>query len=160
MWWRCIYFIFSNCKLYIYGPDLCGRFAHLESLVEEKNIGDLVSLNLGVSGKEKENILLDTDIFIQTSRFEGMPMGLLECLSYGIPCIVTYGTTLGEFVDANNAGWSCDTTADAIAQTIKKAVSERNLWQEKSVCARDSVNDNFNWDIITLNTVTYYQKEV
>lgn len=43
-------------------------------------------------------VLLQTDLFIQTSRHEGMPMGLLEALSIGVPCLVTVGTSLGHII--------------------------------------------------------------
>ena len=50
-------------------------------------MGEVVKLNREIDEEEKRQILLDTDVFIQTSRFEGMPMGILEALSYGLPCL-------------------------------------------------------------------------
>ena len=81
----------TGATLDIYGPDYAGRYAHIESLIAENNVGDVVTLHPAVSGKEKEQILLDSDVFVQTSRFEGMPLGILEALSYGLPCLVSEG---------------------------------------------------------------------
>ncbi len=151
------FLINNNCKLYIYGPDYQGRFANVQSMIAEKNIGELVSLNLGVSGDEKKAILLDADIFIQTSRFEGMPMGILEALSYGIPCLVTEGTTLGGLVEEYNAGWRCDTTAEAIVKAIERAVSEKEHYAKKSENAIECARV-FSWNNITEKTMHNYSE--
>ena len=66
-----------NCTLEIYGPDLNGRAAHLEELIREADVADFVKLFGPISGEEKEKKLLEGDVFIQTSRFEGMPLGIV-----------------------------------------------------------------------------------
>ncbi len=148
----------SNIIINIFGPDHMGRYANIERLITENGVGDIVTLNPAVTGKEKEDILLDTDIFIQTSRTEGMPMGILEALSYGIPCLITEGTRLGEFVRNNNAGWVCETNAEAISQALIKAISEIDTLQLKSQNARKAVEENFSWDIIAQETVNNYRR--
>ena len=45
-------------------------------------------------GKSKEQVLLDADVFIQTSRTEGLPTAVLEAMSYKIPVLITKGTGL------------------------------------------------------------------
>ena len=73
---------------YIY-PDYQGRYDHVEGLINDSDVGDIIKLHHEVTGEVKEKLLLDSDIFIQTSRFEGMPLGIIEALSYGIPCLIT-----------------------------------------------------------------------
>ncbi len=146
----------NNCKVYIYGPDYKGRYAHLEQLISDNNVGKTVRLNREIIGSEKEQVLLDCDCFIQTSRFEGMPLGILEAMSYGLPCIVTEGTTLGEFVRNNDAGWACDTTADAIADAMRTAISQKEKFPDKSKNAIDGVKNNFDWNKIAERTINLY----
>ncbi|MBO5496546.1 MAG: glycosyltransferase, partial [Oscillospiraceae bacterium] len=76
-----------GCTLALYGPDYAGRFAHVQELIRQNGIEDLTTLSPAISGQEKEDTLLGADVFVQTSRFEGMPLGILEALSYGIPCL-------------------------------------------------------------------------
>ena len=148
----------NNVKLYIYGPDILGRYAFVENLIKENEVEDLIILNHEILGAKKENELLNSDIFIQASRTEGMPMGILETLSYGVPCLVTRGTTLGELIKTRNAGWMAETNAESIAENIKKAIEDRITWQEKSQNAIELIKDEFLWDKIAVDTVEKYQE--
>ena len=99
-------------------------------------------------------------MFIQTSRFEGMPMGILEALSYGLPCLVTEGTTLGTFVSQNKAGWSCETDASKIAEAMRAAIQEKGTWTQKSDRARHSVSEQFAWERVAEEMIFQYRKYV
>ena len=142
----------------LYGPGYRGRYANVERMILENGVGDIVSLHPAVSGKEKEEILLDTDIFLQTSRFEGMPMGILEALSYGIPCLVTEGTTLGGFISEHRCGWSCSTDANGVAKALISVTSEKTDFSEISQNARRIAENVFSWDRISLETINEYKR--
>lgn len=147
----------NNAVFNIYGPDLCGSFSDIEKIIKENKVEDIIKLNHEVVDEEKERILLDADVFIQTSRHEGMPMGILEALSYGVPCLVTKGTSLAEFINENNCGWGCETTADDIAQKLETIIAEKETLQQKSVAARQAIENNFAWDKVSKQTVEYYK---
>ena len=156
---QCADFLRSNmCAIDIYGPDILERRKYIEGLIAEYNVGDLIIMHDPIFGKDKERVLLEGDIFIQTSRFEGMPMGILEALSYGIPCLVTEGTTLASFIEEHNAGWSCATNAEDIAQAIRTAVSQKGEYMKKSKNARRAVCEYFSWDVISSATISIYKK--
>lgn len=147
----------NSCTVDIYGPDILGRRAQVASLIEEYNVGDIVRLHDPVFAEEKENALLNADVFIQTSRTEGMPMGILEALSYGIPCLITEGTTLTGFVSQNEAGWACTTSAEGVSEAMKSCISQRNDLLNKSQNARAAILRDFSWDSIAMNTVALYR---
>lgn len=146
----------ESMTLDIYGPDIYGRLEHLKELVEEYNLGSVVALHGPIIGQEKENALLNGDIFIQTSRSEGMPMGILEALGYGLPCLVTRGTNLGELIEKYDAGWVAETNSESIAETIRLALTERELWSKKSQNAIRLIEENFLWTQIAGTTVEKY----
>ena len=75
-----------------------GRYKQVQDTISKFDVADIVKLNHEIVGSAKEEEMLSADLFIQTSRFEGLPVGILETLSYGLPCIVTEGTNLAEFV--------------------------------------------------------------
>lgn len=154
------FLIKNKCEFYIYGPDYKGRYAHVENLIKENDLGNIVFLNPAVTGNEKEKILLDTDIFIQTSRFEGMPMGILEALSYGVPCLVTDGTNVGDIIEEYDAGWVSETKAESIAEQIEIAVNSRRAWENKSQNAIKIIEEKFDWNIISKETVGKYKNEL
>lgn len=87
-----------------------------------------------------------------------MPLGILEALSYGLPCLITDGTNLGEILKENNAGWCAQTDAESIAVQMKQAIQERNLWRKKGENGRKLVEDNFSWDLVITSTLEQYNK--
>lgn len=89
-----------------------------------KTQSEVISYRGAIYGEDKYNRLNRSDLYIQTSRYEGMPMGVLEALSYGIPCILTTETNLGNVVEANKAGWKCSASAYSIRDAIIRAVDE------------------------------------
>lgn len=153
-----LFFKEHNCSFHIYGPDKDGRYANIERLIRENEVGNLIHLSHEVSGEEKEQILQDADVFIQTSRFEGMPMGILEALGYGLPCLISRGTCLGEITEKYDAGWVAETNANSIAEKMRQAVRERDKWKAKAKNARRLVEENFAWDKVAAKTVGYYRE--
>lgn len=146
----------NNCSFHLYGPDAEGRFQHVTDLINNAGVQDIVFLNHEVSGEEKEKILLNADVFIQTSRFEGMPMGILEAMSYGLPCLVTEGTTLSEIIQNGKAGWGCKTESHAIAGGIQKAIALSKKYPTYSNSSIQLINTLFSWKIIARHNLDLY----
>lgn len=151
------FLVSNNCTLHIYGPDFAGRYAHVKKMIQDNKLENLITLNHEILGKKKENVLLNSDIFLQTSRFEGMPMGILEALSYGIPCLITKGTNLGEFINEYNSGWVAETNSESIAQKIKQAILDKDEWINKSQNAVRLVKKNFEWNTISKEIINQYK---
>lgn len=150
----------THSTLDIYGPDFNGRYDNLVRMVKEWKVGDIVTLHNAIAGEEKRSVLLGADIFIQTSRFEGMPMGILEAASYGLPCLITEGTTLGNTVEKCNAGWVAATTAESIAKQMEIAIRNRERWCEISENARKMVEKYYAWGRVSEETVVRYNEMV
>ncbi len=150
------FLIENSVTVDIYGPDYNGRLDNLLQMINQLQLADVVSLHHEVSGKDKERILIEGDVFIQTSRFEGMPLGILEALSYGIPCLVTQGTTLGEDIVKNGAGWMAETDIDSIASAIKTAVLDKEKYEFMGNRAREFVKTYYSWMSISIDTVNKY----
>lgn len=150
----------DQCELCIYGPDYQGRYAHMEQMIADRDLKSIVSLHPAVFGSEKEEILLDSDVFIQTSRSEGMPMGILEALSYGLPCLITTGTTLGDFVQDYSAGWVAETDAQSVFEKLVFVIKEQHSFTQKAENARRLVKDHFSWDKSAEDTVGNYLRIV
>ncbi|MBR2943852.1 MAG: glycosyltransferase family 4 protein [Clostridia bacterium] len=151
----------NNCIFNLYGPHndyYMGNINSLKALIEEKGLSDVVFVNGPVLGEEKKKVLLNTDIFIQCSRTEAMPMGILEAMSYGIPCLITKGTSLTGVLEKYNAGYACETTADDIANAIEKAVLEKHILKEKSKNAINLVKSEFLWENVAKDALDNYRK--
>ena len=150
----------NSCRLDIYGPDQNDMHDYIRKTVNERSLGSVVSLHREAFGEEKEKLLKESDLFIQTSRSEGMPMGILEALNYGLPCIVTKGTTLGEVIRSYDAGWPAETDPDSVAEAIVKALNEKDKWKAMSKNARRLTEENYLWDKVVKKTILEYEKYV
>ena len=148
----------NNVRLDIYGPDLNGRYAHVQELISAAHVEELVELHHEVSGQYKEQLLLEADVFMQTSRFEGMPLGILEALSYGVPCLVTDGTNLSHEISYNLAGWAGGSNAIDISNAILKVIKEKNEFSEYGKNGREYVRKNYSWDVIGKLAIEEYKK--
>lgn len=109
----------SNIQLNMYGDGPEDIVDSIKKQIDQDGIGDIVKVNAAAYDKEKEKILMDTDLFVLTSRFEGHPMGLIEALSYGIPCLISAGTNMKEEVEAAGAGWTCEGDSESISKAIQ-----------------------------------------
>jgi len=101
---------------------------------------------------------LSADVFIQTSRSEGMPVGILEALSYGLPCIVTEGTTMAATVNKEDAGWGCKTEPESVCHAIEDAIRKKAELSAKSRNAIKISQEGFSWEKISGDTVKEYQR--
>lgn len=148
----------KQCCLDIYGPVFHSWYANVERMIRDNRVEDIVTLHHEITGQEKECALLDGDLFIQTSRHEGMPLGVLEAMAYGLPCILTEGTNLRGFSEEKNAGWGAENTAASIADAIVRAVEDREIWEKKSWNARAAVQREFDWNIVARDVVDVYRE--
>ncbi|MBR5178606.1 MAG: glycosyltransferase [Lachnospiraceae bacterium] len=128
------------CCIKLYGPDCNDSKSKLTILANDLGVSDLIEINGPVEEEKKEEILLNSDIFIQTSRSEALPMGLLEALSYGLPCIVSRGTGFAGLINRYKAGWG---EIRNIAELINKAVSEKTTYPQKSANACRLIQEHF-----------------
>ena len=98
------------------------------------------------------------DALILPSRSEGMPMCVLEALSYGIPCIVTKETNMLELIENNNLGWRIELTQDSIYRQI---INVFECLKKDRIGYFDrcrSVAEQFSWDAIALHSIEMYKQ--
>lgn len=138
----------AEMKIQIYGPDRVGRLAEMQKLVADKELDGIISFHEGIYGEEKERVLLNADVFIIPSRFEGHPTALIEALSYGLPALVTTGANMRSEIEEYNAGWGSDITASSIQSAIIKMIDERKTFETKGMNAR-RLSQNYSWSSLS-----------
>lgn len=137
----------TNFKLRIYGPKN-RDYELIQTMIHEHKLDDMISLEGETSGKAKEKVILESDLFVLTSRFEGHPMGLVEALAYGVPAIVTPGTNMSEEIAKADAGWVCDEASkEAIKIQLQNILKERSLFASKGANAA-KLAKNYDWDVL------------
>lgn len=145
----------EKCKIKIYGPDRDGNLQYWKNYIYENQLEDILFFYDAVTGNEKEKVLLESDVFIMTSRFEGLPMGLIEALAYGIPCFVTSGTNMRDEIVDSNSGWGADENVDSIVKEMEVMLKEKNILEKKGECAK-KLSDMYNWTNISKKSHNIY----
>lgn len=144
----------DRIHFHFYGTGLESDLASFKSAINK--ISSFADFGGPVYGREKEQVFQSSHIFILNSRYEGMPMGILEALSYGLPCIITPQTNMAEFIQDSNAGWVTKLDAKEIADTIIKACHQ---YEDDFVGYSQRTYDlakQFSWQKIAIESINSY----
>ncbi len=90
----------SRVRLAIVGDGDCR--AKLEALAAELQVGHCVTFTGAV--RDVASVLAESDIFVSTSRSEGMSNALLEAMSFGVVPLVSRVSGASEIVEEGGCG--------------------------------------------------------
>ena len=111
-----------------------------------------------VLGNKKEAAYKTANIYILPSLSEGMPITVLEALSYGLPCIVTPQTNMAELIADNHAGWVTTTDVQSIADTLYKAYNEYVANRESYIQNALNAVLPYDWSKIAQKSIQEYSR--
>jgi len=142
------------------GSDVCSKF-HLDltgpgdkknltainSMIDRFNLNERVEISGPIIGKEKRTKLSSCDIFVYASRWEGMPLAVLEAGAVGRYCVVTEAADPMGII--KKTGWGQSTKAEL--ETFRKGLVKAG---QMSVEKRDQdanqlaslVKERFSWE--------------
>jgi len=106
-----------------------------------------------MTGEEKWRRLLGCDVFVHTSRFEGMPNAVLEAMALGKPCLVTPGTNMQSVIAQCNSGWNCDVNPESIMQALYAIDRDRLDISRRGHNAMEYVRKYLTWDVVAADYI-------
>jgi len=97
-----------------------------------------------VSGETKREFLDSLDVFVMPTYFEGLPMSLLETMSYGaVPVVTEVGSIPTVVKDGENGLFVKVKDVESICEALKKLDDDRVLLAKMSDEARKTIQENF-----------------
>ncbi|MGU5623146.1 glycosyltransferase family 4 protein [Aeromonas caviae] len=134
--------------LALYGTDSKNGLKYINSFVESHNLSDKVSVNNAVYGDEKDQVLSSSGVFLLTSRYEGMPIAVLEALKNGVPCLLTKETNmLSPLLDTGIAEeFFIDDFERSYSSLIK--LSDPNSREKIRAACHTLVENKYSWEVI------------
>lgn len=123
---------FPHLKLVIAGDG--GEEAAAKKYCEEKSLKDVVFKGF-VSGSEKAQCFIESDIYLFPSYSEGMPSSVLEAMSFGLPVVTTNVGGLSDFfingkhgliVEKNDPSILCDCISYIIDNNLMYSIAINN----------------------------------
>lgn len=85
----------------------------------------------------------ETDIFVLTSIFEGLPYSLLEAMEGGCACVVSKADGNADVIQNSENGFSCLSTAE-FCNAIERLIQDRSLREKIGEAGRRYVHDHHN----------------
>lgn len=135
----------SKFKLMIAGSG--EEESALKEFVENENLESKVEFLGWIDGKQKSELLKKSDVLVLPSYNEGLPVAILEALSYALPVISTNVGSIAEAVkDGQNGYLVMPGDVHHLAESMKHLIIHRDIWFTYSHEARKCALERFSED--------------
>jgi glycosyltransferase involved in cell wall biosynthesis len=134
----------TECPLLIAG-DGSRSPAYTAHLKELANGDSRIRFTGDASGELIEELLSNTRLFVQPSEMQGLSAGLLEAMSYGLPCVASDIPENLEVVGDAGLRFRSKNVED-LRVILDEALSDSRLAEQLAARARRRVESRFTWD--------------
>ena len=115
-----------------------GDVATFENTVKKMGLEKLVIFHGWVSGDKKKELLLNSDVFILPSYVEGLPMAILEAMTYGLVIVSTTVGAIPEVVSQDYGYLIAPGDQEALLDSLRSfPVEHEQLLELKQASARE-----------------------
>ncbi|MFZ0455781.1 MAG: glycosyltransferase [Ignavibacteriaceae bacterium] len=127
----------------------------IKKMCIEHNLSSLFNFK-GIT-ENRFDYLKNSFCYISTSRWEGMPLSILEAMSYGVPVAATNVVGNNDIVEHNKTGflYNIDNPKEA-ADYIIKLSENFELWKSISEASRNKIQLNFSLEKMAAETQKIY----
>lgn len=109
-----------------------------------------------VQGQELEELYSNAYIYVLPSDLEGMPLSLLEAMSYGNCCVVSDIPECIEVVEDKSVSFNKGNMAD-LRLKLKFLIENSELVLQYKKSSSEYITNKYNWDDIVVQTFLLYQ---
>lgn len=135
----------DNVKTYICGSG--PLYEYLDGLIKDLNLQEHVKL-LGYT-ENLTQLLASADVFVLPSRWEGLPMALLEAMMAGLPIIATQVSGVEEVIENKKHGLLIPTgDVDALAEAILQLTKSQEQRRKMGLISRKHILDNYSISVM------------
>ena len=146
----------SSIKLAIVGPD-DGYLVKLEEKVKEYSLEENVIITGPLYKEEKQEALVDCDLFVIPSKYESFTTSGLEAMACSKPLVLTKNNHIHDWVDGN-VGIACEDNKDSLREAIGKVLFDEELSQIFAENGNKLIKEKYNWDIINDQILEIYNE--
>ncbi len=146
----------ENIKLAIVGPD-DGYLTELEDKIRMYSLEDNVIVTGPLYKEEKQEALVDCDLFVMPSKYESFTTSGLEAMACSKPLLLTKNNHIHDWVDGN-CGLACDDDKDSLREAIEKLLFDEDLSKTYGENGKRLIKERYDWDIINKQILDIYEK--
>ena len=145
-----------SIKLAIVGPD-DGYLSKLEEKIKEYSLEENVIITGPLYKEEKQEALVDCDLFVMPSKYESFTTSGLEAMACSKPLVLTKNNHIHDWVDGN-VGIACDDDKVSLREAILKILSDEDLALTFGENGKKLIQEKYNWDMINDQILDIYKK--
>jgi len=128
----------------------------LENLAKKLAVDKEVEF-LGIR-KDIDKLMVSSKILVLPSRWEGLPMIILEAMSRGLPVIASSVGGIPEVIENKKEGMLVPSQNPGIlAQVVKKLLEDESLREELTINAYKKVKENYSIETYAKNILNLYK---
>jgi glycosyltransferase involved in cell wall biosynthesis len=134
-------------QLWLIGDDVDRRA--VERMAAEGGFQSDVKFFGAMIGAAKLEVIANFDVFVHSSRWEGLPTACLEAASLGKPLLVSRETNLADYVEQSCAGLVLDeTSAGGVTRALERVrrLYEDGQLRQMGENARLLIEKEFSWE--------------
>lgn len=146
----------QNVTLSLYGKGDEYNEKLLKDYIDKNQLNDIVILNGPIYDDDKRKVMIQHDVFIQVSRTEGQPLGVMEAMCLGMPLLVSDGTGFANIVKEYKMGYAVMSDTDDIYKKILKYTKNKSKLTLFSQNAFNYAKKNYLWSNIVDQSVKIY----
>ena len=146
----------SSIKLAIVGPD-DGYLVKLEDKIKEYSLENNVIITGPLYNEEKQEALVDCDLFVMPSKYESFTTSGLEAMACSKPLGLTKNNHIHDWVDGN-VGLACEDNRDSLREAIEKVLFDEELALFFTRNGQKLIKEKYNWDIINDQILEIYNR--
>ncbi len=141
------------------GPSgTAGGAGRLAEKIRSRGLSRCVRYLNEVRGHAKRRLLRWADLYVQPSHWEGMPIALLEALSYGLPVVATSVGAVPEVIGHGRQGLLvAPHRPDLLAVAIRELAEDRRRRASMSAAARKLAEERFSLDRLRADLLRLYE---
>lgn len=138
---------FPNVKFVLAGSGSEEDEKKIKKLIMENNVKSNVQFPGWVRGNQKNDLLLNADIFLLPSYSEGMPMAILDAMGYGLPIISTDVGGISEIVHYGENGYIfAPGNIQGFSNAIITLLDDKDLMKKMGQKSLEIIKDGFSLD--------------
>ena len=145
----------SNYKLVIAG-DADHESEYSRNLKLKAAEDDRVIMTGYITGEPLNQVYSHARLFVLPSYHEGLPIVLLEAMSYGLPVLVS-DIPANKEVDLPAERYFCCGDVDDLRNKMESLL-RKGLSEEEQKKIREMVEKKYNWDMIAEQTIEVYRR--
>ena len=146
----------SSIKLAIVGPD-DGYLSILEEKIKEYDMEENVIITGPLYNEEKQEALVDCDLFVMPSKYESFTTSGLEAMACGKPLVLTKNNHIHDWVNGT-VGLSCDDDEISLKTAISDILFDEGLSKKFGENGKSLIQEKYNWDMINKQILDIYER--